>query len=244
MEFADWLRMITKKNGMPLADMTVKHYCDGITIISKTMFKTGTIDKKLEDMNIYELDIAIFLIMKDKSFLLKDKTGNRMYSSALKKYRCFKYCNTDLEEQDIIIEKSIKKDKSLKVTEKEAIIKARRGQGLYRDRLIKKYDHKCIMTKISVEEVLVASHIKPWAVCTNAERIDCNNGLLLSATYDKLFDSGLITFDKKGRLKVSELINKNNAEKLNIQNGQAYDLKYTREMEVYLDYHNHIVFVG
>lgn len=68
MEFADWLRMITKKNGMPLADKTVKHYCEGITIISKTMFKTGTINKKLEDMNIYELDIAIFLIMKDKSF--------------------------------------------------------------------------------------------------------------------------------------------------------------------------------
>ena len=100
------------------------------------------------------------------------------------------------------------------------------------------------MTKVTISQVLVASHIKPWAICNNKERIDVNNGLLLSATYDRLFDSGLITFDKNGKLKISKLISKDNAEKLDIKTGTKYDIKYCYEMNSYLDYHNNVIFVG
>ena len=208
------------------------------------MLEANVISKPLEDMDMYELDLSIALIMKNQLFIDKDEIGNKMYSNALKRYRCFKYLNTDIGIQEVTEEAIVKNDTTLTTTEKEIIVKARRGQGTYRDKLIKKYNHSCIMTKVTLSQVLVASHIKPWAICDNKERIDVNNGLLLSATYDRLFDSGLITFDKTGKLKISKLISKDNAKKLDIKSGTKYDIKYCQQMSKYLDYHNNVIFVG
>ena len=110
--------------------------------------------------------------------------------------------------------------------------------------LIKKYDHKCIMTEISINQVLIASHIKPWSVCNNDERIDVNNGFLLSATYDRLFDSGLITFDISGKIKISSMISKDNANKLSLSYGKKYNIKYNPQMYKYIQYHNEVIFVN
>ena len=52
-----------------------------------------------------------------------------------------------------------------------------------------------MFTGIDDPKLLIASHIKPWRVADNAERLSINNGLILSPLYDKLFDSGLISFD-------------------------------------------------
>ena len=87
----------------------------------------------------------------------------------------------------------ISENVSISVTKREFIVKARIGQGKFREQLLAKYG-SCIISGIDLSKVLVASHIKPWAVSTNEERVSVNNGLLLSATYDRLFDSGLITF--------------------------------------------------
>jgi putative restriction endonuclease len=51
--------------------------------------------------------------------------------------------------------------------------------------------------------LLIASHIKPWKASTNAERLDVFNGLLLTPNLDKAFDSGLVTFDDEGKIKIS-----------------------------------------
>lgn len=244
MTFEEWLNTATKRDGTPLAKRTVKHYADGFRITSKEMLEANVISKPLEDMDMYELDLSIALIMKNQLFIDKDEIGNKMYSNALKRYRCFKYLNTDIGIQEVTEEAIVKNDTTLTTTEKEIIVKARRGQGTYRDKLIKKYNHSCIMTKVTLSQVLVASHIKPWAICDNKERIDVNNGLLLSATYDRLFDSGLITFDKTGKLKISKLISKDNAKKLDIKSGTKYDIKYCQQMSKYLDYHNNVIFVG
>lgn len=244
MTFKEWLSTATKKDGTPLSLRTIEHYADGLSIVSKEMLEYNVIQKKIEDMELYELDLAIALIFKNDKFISKNKKGNNMYSNALKRFRCYKYYNTDLGVQEIAEEEIIKNNINLSVTEKDTIIKARRGQGIYREMLMKKYNSSCIMTKIDISQVLVASHIKPWAVCNNQERIDVNNGLLLSATYDRLFDSGLITFDYNGKLKISSLINKNNADKLNISNGLVYDIKYNSNMFEYIKYHNEIIFIA
>ena len=243
MNFEEWLGTATKSNGQFLAPRTVKHYVDGLKITSQEMYAHGVINKKLEDMHLYELDLAIAIIMKNKLFLDKDETGNKMYSNALKRFRCFKYLNTDLGIQEEAQVAAITNDNSLTQTEKETIIKARVGQGKYRELLMKKYNRTCIMTDVNIPQVLIASHIKPWAVCDNFERTDVNNGLILSATYDRLFDSGLITFSKNGKIKISRLINKDNALKLNINSNQIYDIKYNPLMDDYLDYHNQFIFV-
>ena len=92
--------------------------------------------------------------------------------------------------------------------------------------------------------LLRASHIKPWAVSNNEERLSVDNGLLLSATFDRLFDSGLITFKKDGTILISNLISKENIEKLHLIEGQVYDIKYNPGMDSYLKYHNEVIYVG
>lgn len=244
MTFLEWLGMATTKKGLPLSKRTAEHYESGFRITSKLMLDENVITKPLENMNLHELDLAISVIFNTPSFITKDSIGKKMYSNALKRYRCYVYLNSDLGIQEEAQEAIVKNDQILTSTEKEIIIKARRGQGLYREKLMQKYNKSCIVTGTNISQVLVASHIKPWVVCDNNERIDVNNGLLLSATFDRLFDSGLITFDKKGKMLVSNMVSKDNFEKLHIDNTINYDIKYVQTMGKYLDYHNKVIFIG
>ena len=81
-----------------------------------------------------------------------------------------------------------------------ALVEARIGQGGYRKKLIEIWDGRCALTGCSLSQVLVASHAKPWSDSSNDERLDGYNGLLLAAHVDKLFDSGLISFNDDGQL--------------------------------------------
>ena len=72
-------------------------------------------------------------------------------------------------------------------TERDALTKARLGQGLFRHRVAER-EPACRVTGLKRQEFLVASHIKPWRDCDNSERLDGANGLLLSPHVDKLFD--------------------------------------------------------
>jgi hypothetical protein len=91
----------------------------------------------------------------------------------------------------------------LKDTEKEALIKARVGQGAFRAGLIKRWKG-CSVTTCGVVDTLIASHIKPWSLCeTIAERLGDSNGLLLLPNLDMAFELGLISFDDKFRMVVS-----------------------------------------
>jgi hypothetical protein len=84
-------------------------------------------------------------------------------------------------------------------TEKEQLIKARRGQGLFRIRL-ERIEKACRLTGVKDKRLLIASHIKPWRKSTNAEKLDGNNGLLLSPHVDRLFDRGWISFLDNGEV--------------------------------------------
>lgn len=50
------------------------------------------------------------------------------------------------------------------------------------------------------QSFLIASHIKPWRVSDNVERLEGTNGLLLSPHVDKLFDKGWISFSDDGKV--------------------------------------------
>lgn len=91
----------------------------------------------------------------------------------------------------------------LEVTEKLQLSKARIGQGLFRSNL-EAIEPACRVTGVSNKALLIASHIKPWSESDNAERLDGNNGLLLSPHIDKLFDRGWITFTDSGDLLCAE----------------------------------------
>lgn len=101
---------------------------------------------------------------------------------------------------DLIAEDLVMDNPALGATEKEQIIKARVGQGAFRQALVSHWKGLCCVTKCAVAPVLRASHIKPWRASTNGERLDRYNGLLLAANVDALFDCGFISFSDNGEL--------------------------------------------
>lgn len=175
-------------------------------------------------------------------FSSKNTRGNHMYSNALKHYRYFLNATTEDSDDHAYVEQ-IKTDSQIPETERTAIIQSRIGQGIFRKSLFDKYYGRCIITGINQPRLLVASHIKPWAVSSNKERLSVNNGLLLSATYDRLFDSGLITFDRHGKIFLSSLIGAENAKRLGLSQGMSFDLHVSKDMEEYLAYHNDVLFI-
>ena len=108
---------------------------------------------------------------------------------------------------------------------------------------MKKYNGKCVITGINIEKCLIASHIKPWAVCNNEERLSENNGLLLSATYNKLFDSGLISFKENGHIIISNNINQYNRQLLNLSDDIQINLNDSIELKNNMEYHRDILFI-
>ena len=136
MEFSDFLRTCPKKDGTALSERSVDHYCSGLAVASEDMLREGVISKPLQEMSLFELDLAIALIRANPYFEAKDKKGKRMYSNAIKHYRlyvCSVIGEKNSSEQAL---KQIKEDAALNTTEREALIKARIGQGDYRDNLI------------------------------------------------------------------------------------------------------------
>jgi hypothetical protein len=102
-------------------------------------------------------------------------------------------------------------------TTKEALVKARRGQGQFRLDMLKLWQGRCAVTELAVASVLVASHAVAWKDSTDAERLDGHNGLLLAATIDKLFDQYLIAFDPSTRqMLLSETLTAADREKMEL----------------------------
>ena len=95
----------------------------------------------------------------------------------------------------------VEADDSLTVTQRLQLAKARVGQGLFRKRVIV-LDGACRVTGVADTRVLVASHIKPWREADNADRLNGNNGILLSPHVDALFDEELLSFEDDGRVLV------------------------------------------
>ena len=126
-----------------------------------------------------------------------------------------------------------------KRTEIETLIKARLGQGNFRQNVLKLYPN-CPLTGLDVRSLLIASHIKPWSKCNNEERLDPFNGLMLAPNIDALFDSGLITFDTNGTIKISPKIDLENQKRLGIF--PDMQLKIEPESEKYFEYHRNHVF--
>ena len=90
-----------------------------------------------------------------------------------------------------------------RTTEAERMVIQRIGQDVFRDALMDYWGGRCPMTGITEPGLLRASHIVPWADCTDAQRLDVHNGLLLSALWDAAFDRGLISFADDGAVLAS-----------------------------------------
>ena len=83
--------------------------------------------------------------------------------------------------------------------------KVRVHQGFFREAVLSSYTETCCVTGIRIPDCLIASHIVPWRIDED-RRTDPTNGLCLSATFDRLFDKGLITIGSELEIIVSKNI--------------------------------------
>ena len=119
---------------------------------------------------------------------------------------------------------------SISETTRAALINARLGQGSYRAALLQFWDGRCALTGCRIQEALIASHAKPWALCSNKERLDPYNGLLLAASIDRLFDRGLIAFGDDGSLLRRPSLEVSELARLGVQPGQKLSAVHAKNL--------------
>jgi hypothetical protein len=135
------------------------------------------------------------------------------------------------------------RDQPIPETEKSALILARRGQGLFKQR-VRQVEVKCRITGVDRIEHLRASHCKPWRDSTNSERLDGENGLLLTATIDHLFDRGFISFETDGRLLVSPVAHRPSLARMGVPVGERMNVgPFSAGQRRYLEFHQERVFL-
>lgn len=115
---------------------------------------------------------------------------------------------------------------------------ARLGQGTFRSDVAKLFGWQCGVTACSVREILRASHIKPWSISSDRERLDPHNGLMLAAHIDALFDRGLVSFKSNGDMLVSARISSKERKRLKIPTSLRY--KLTTVQTAFLAHHRRL----
>lgn len=137
------------------------------------------------------------------------------------------------------IEEEIQLRPNLSSTEKLALTRSRRGQGLFRSRL-EIVERMCRLTGTSDKRHLIASHIKPWAKATDEERLDGHNGLLLAPHVDHLFDRGYISFEENGQLLLSPQLDSKLVLSWGIRASRSEE--FSPEQRHYLEFHRNYCF--
>ena len=120
--------------------------------------------------------------------------------------------------------------------EKIQLIRARVGQGEYRKNLLEQCPF-CPITLISDDRLLIASHIKPWAVANDFEKTDPKNGFMLTPTFDRLFDRGFLSFTNDKKTILSPFLSNMTYSKLGISDNKIISLLPTEGRENYLEFH-------
>ena len=122
------------------------------------------------------------------------------------------------------------------VTERSGLVTSRVGQGAYRKSILHRWKYKCAVTGFDNPKILIASHILPWKEAKDEQRLDVDNGILLSPAYDALFDKNLISFENNGKIILSDTIEYNSYQKLGVSSKEKI-IKLSEGNKSYLEYH-------
>lgn len=120
--------------------------------------------------------------------------------------------------------------------EKTQLYRARVGQGEYRKKLLELCPF-CPITLISDDRLLIASHIKPWVASDDIEKIDPFNGLMLTPTFDRLFDRGFLSFTDDKKTILSPFLSNMTYSKIGISDNKIIPHLPIDGREGYLEYH-------
>jgi putative restriction endonuclease len=147
----------------------------------------------------------------------------------------------DLDVWERRLEEQVERDESVNETDREAIVRARRGQGLFKQRVME-IETRCRITGVENLSHLLASHCKPWRDSTNEERLNGENGLLLTPSIDHLFDRGFIGFEDSGDLIISPVAHRPSLQKLGVETNRSLNVgTFTEGQRQFLDYHRNNV---
>jgi putative restriction endonuclease len=189
----------------------------------------------LTDVPMPLAELLMGLIGKEAA-LLNDRASRSMLQTPMQQVE-----NADLEMWEHHIESEIESDYHLLETEREALIVARRGQGLFKQRVMK-VENRCRITGVTNPTHLRASHCKPWRDSSNEERINGENGLLLTPTIDHLFDRGFISFEDSGVLIVSPVAHVPSLTRMGVATNRVVNVgTFTEGQKQFLDYHRESV---
>lgn len=193
---------------------------------------------KLEEV-VSKNIVYTFLLSKkdDESSLVLDDMPMYSYDSS----EVDKLVN-EIKEYSKTIE-NLEFNTNIKETIRESVVKSRIGQSTFRNNTLKALNC-CPFTGISKSEILIASHIMPWAKCeNNFQRLDGYNGFVLTPTFDKLFDLGYISFKDDGALIISPYLEDEICIQLNITQDTVYNINnHNGRRNEYLKYHRANVF--
>jgi hypothetical protein len=147
----------------------------------------------------------------------------------------------DLDVWERRLEREVVADSSITDTERLAIIRARNGQGLFKER-VSKIESKCRVTRVENPVHLVASHCKPWRDSNNEERLNGENGLLLTPSIDHLFDRGFIGFEDSGTLIISPVAHRPSLQRMGIDTERIINVGgFSSGQKQFLDFHRNAV---
>lgn len=149
------------------------------------------------------------------------------------------------EAVDDAIAGAILADPDLTATQKQQLVTARKGQGIFRQRVLA-LEPRCRVTGVTNPWLLIASHIRPWRSCaTAAQRLDGANGLMLTPDVDRLFDRGLISFGNTGDVQVSPALPQADLTAMGLEGLAERSVgPFTPAQAEYLDWHRRWVFVS
>jgi len=147
----------------------------------------------------------------------------------------------DLDLCESKLEQEVDDDPRIPETERLALRRARIGQGLFKDR-VSEIESKCRITGVDNPVHLVASHCKPWRDSNNEERLNGENGLLLTPSIDHLFDRGFIGFEDNGILIVSPVAHRPSLQMMGIDTEQVVNVGgFTSGQKNFLEFHRSAV---
>lgn len=148
-----------------------------------------------------------------------------------------------VDEWEDHLQQKIVKDSNLDVTEVRDLVKARRGQGLFKQRLMR-VEKACRITHVSNPVHLMGSHIKPWRDSNNEERLDGENGLLLTPSIDHLFDRGSISFKNDGALIIAPRADLRALGEMGVPTTETFNVgRFTAKQKQFLEFHRDAVFL-
>lgn len=192
-------------------------------------------------------EISLPLVSYISVMQLEEKSGTHVYY-----WKLFADFEAISDKKEALVftygKKGTKPDFNIRIhnpsSAQKEISRARLGQGIYREKLLSECPF-CPITKINDERLLIASHIKPWAVASDREKVDPKNGFILSPLYDKLFDRGFMTFTEDRRVILSNWLSPMNKKRLGIEDGQFIQLLPLDEpRQEYMKFHRTSVFKG